>query len=122
MSLSGFGSGKSSEDDERPILVGQLDKKAWITGLTDYVNSMKEICPGYNHPSMEWLSVSFSMISLDQKRTVTVPPKQGGLAVAGQVARDVVSQPLSGMQRRLVGLAHRNAVPKPSSRQALLNQ
>ena len=97
MSLSGFGSGKSSEDDERPILVGQLDKKAWITGLTDYVNSMKEICPGYNHPSMEWLSVSFSMISLDQKRTVTASLEQGRIAVTGQVSGDVVSRPLSSM-------------------------
>ena len=83
---------------------------------------MKEICPGYNHPSMEWLSVGFLMISLDQKRTVTASPEQGGPAVTGQVVRDVVSQPLSGMQRRLVALAHRNTAQELSSRQAYLNQ
>ena len=76
MDLSGFGSGKSSEDDERPILVGQSDKKAWITGLTDYVNSMKEICPEYSHSSIGWLSVGFSMTSLDQRRNVTAPPSK----------------------------------------------
>ena len=75
MSLSGLGSGNPLAYDGRPILVGQTDKRGWITGLTDYVNSMKEICPGYNHPSMEWLSVGFSMISFDQKRTVTTPPE-----------------------------------------------
>ena len=83
---------------------------------------MKERCLNAVYPSMEWLSYGFSMISLDQGRTVTAPPKQGSIAVTGQVSRDVVSQPLSGIQRRLVALAHRNAVPEPSSRQALLNQ
>ena len=84
MSQSGLGSGSPSADDGRPIINGQTDKQGWITGLQDYVNSMKERCPDDIHPSEEWLANSFSMISLDQERTVTTPPKQGGLAVAGQ--------------------------------------
>ena len=67
MDLCGFGSGKSLADDERPVLTGQSDKQAWIDGLTDYVNSMKEICLGVNHPSMEWLAVGFSIISLTRE-------------------------------------------------------
>ena len=87
MDVRGFRSGKSSEDDEGPVLTGQLDKKAWFNGLTDYVNSMKEICPGANHPSMEWLAVGFSMISLDQGRTAAVTPEQGGLAAVRLAVR-----------------------------------
>ena len=95
MDVSGLATGKSSADDERPVLTGQLDKKAWFDGLTDYVNSMKEICPDYRHPSMEWLSSGFSMISLDQGRTAAATPEQGGLAAVRLAVRDKVSQPLS---------------------------
>ena len=44
MDVCGFGTGKSSADDKRLVLTRQSDKKAWFDGLTDYVNSMKEIC------------------------------------------------------------------------------
>ena len=84
MSLIGFGSGKSSEEDERPVLTGQSDKKAWITGLTDYVNSMKEICPGYSHSSIGWLLVDFSMTSMNQIRNITAPPSKTALPSLGK--------------------------------------
>ena len=83
MSQSGLGTGSPSMEDWRPILTGQTDKQGWITGLKDYVNSMKERCPYDIHPSEEWLANGFSMISLDQGRTVTAPLEQGGIAVTG---------------------------------------
>ena len=79
MDSSRFGPGRSSEE-ERPVLTGHLDKEAWIAGLTDYVNSMKEICADARHPPMEWLSAGFSMILLDQGQSATATPAQGSLA------------------------------------------
>ena len=37
---------------DRPITMGALTKEAWITGLVDYVNSMKQICPDIIHPPL----------------------------------------------------------------------
>ena len=122
MSQSGFGSGNSLADDWRPIINGRMDKRGWITGHQDNVNSMKERHPDDNHPTEEWLAYGFSMISLDQGRTVTAPLEKGGVAITGQVSGDVVSRPLSSMQRRLVGLTSNNANPEPRSQQAFLNQ
>ena len=108
MSQSGLRPGSSSEDDGRPILRtlqdGQTDSMDWITGLCDYVNSMKERCPGENHPDEEWLSKGFTMISLDRERTVTTAPKQGTSGVGGQVSggpASAASRPLVAMQRNL---------------------
>ena len=122
MSLSGFGSGNSPADDGRPIINGQTDKQGWITGLQDYVNSMKERCLDDIHPTEDWLAYGFSMISLDQGRTVTAPLEQGGVAITGQVSGDIVSRPLSGMQGRLVFLTSGNISSESSSRQALQSQ
>ena len=101
---------------------GRTDKQGWITGLQDYVNSMKERCPDTIHPTEDWLAYSFSMILLDQGRTVTVPLEQGGVAVTRQVSGDKVSRPLSGIQGRLVGLPSRKANSAPSSWQAHQSQ
>merc|ERR1712041_5265 len=101
MSQSGLGTGSLRGNHGRLILTGQTDSKGWINSLLDYVNSMKEHCPDDNHPNEEWLSTGFAMISLDQERTVTMPSKQGSLAVTGQGSGDSVSSQLPGMQRRL---------------------
>ena len=50
-----FGPGMLSMD-ERPITGGHSDKNDWITGLLDYVNSMKERCLDSIHPPEDWLS------------------------------------------------------------------
>ena len=117
MSQSGLGTGSPGGNDGRLILMGQTDSKGWITSLKDYVNSMKECCPDENHPNEEWLSAGFAMISLDQERTVTMPPKQGSPAVAGQGSGDSVSSQLSGMQQRLdvrtSGVANSELSSKP---------
>ena len=60
-----FGPGGPSADD-RPVLTGHADQEAWITGLVDYVNSMKRICPDVNHPPNDWLLHGFSMLSSDR--------------------------------------------------------
>ena len=60
-----FGPGMLSMD-KRPITAGHSDKDDWITGLVDYMNSMKERCPDAIHPPDDWLSKGFSIISLDQ--------------------------------------------------------
>ena len=103
MSLGGFGPGKSLKDDERPVFgAGQSDRKAWCNSLTEYVNSMKERCPEYNHhPSMDWLSQGFSMILLGQEREAVTTPEQGGVAVVGRGRGDLVSPSASNMQGRL---------------------
>ena len=100
MSLSGSGPGKSLKDDERPVFgAGQSDGKAWCDGLTEYVNSMKERCLEYNHhPSVDWLSHSFSMISLGQEGTAITTPEQGGIVVVGRGRGDLVSPSASNMQ------------------------
>ena len=122
MSQSGLGPGSSRGDDGRPILTGRTDSKGWITGLLDYVNSMKEYCPDDTHPNEEWLATGFAMILLDQERTVTTPPKQGSLAVTGQGSGDSVSSQLSGMQRRLDVRTAGVANSEPSSKSAHQNQ
>ena len=105
MSQSGLGSGSSLEDDRRPkIFYGQVDSKGWVTGLRDYVNSMKDRCPAEDHPSEEWLSQGSEMISLDQRRTVANAPKQGTSSVGGQRSggpASAASSQLSAMQRNL---------------------
>ena len=67
MSQSGHRPGSSNEEDERPILRsfqdGQMDSEDWITGLRDYVTTMREHYPGENHPDEQWLSKGFAMIS-----------------------------------------------------------
>ena len=81
MSQSGHRPGSSNEEDERPILRsfqdGQTDSEDWITGLCDYVNTMREHYPGENHPGEEWLSKGFAMILLDRERTVATNSQQG---------------------------------------------
>ena len=120
MDVCQFGTGKSSVDDERLVLTGQSDKKAWFDSLTDYVNSMKEICPNYNHhPSMEWLSFGFSMISLGQERTATATPKQGSSATIGRVVGDKVSQHMPNMQRRLDVNTRRHIAQELCSKQTV---
>ena len=118
MFQSGLGTGSPRGNDGRLILTGQTDSKGWITGLLDYVNSMKECCPDDTHPDEEWMATGFAMISLNQERTVATPPKQGSLAVTGQGSGDLVSSQLSGMQRRLdvrtSGVANSELSSKPA--------
>ena len=68
MSQSGPRSGSSLDNDERPILSLFRDShsefKGWITGLSDYMNTMKELYPGEDHPGADWLAKGFVMISL----------------------------------------------------------
>ena len=69
MSQSGPRSGSSLGDDERPILSSFRDSRTesedWITGLSDYVSTMRELYPGENHPKEDCLSNGFAMILLD---------------------------------------------------------
>ena len=53
--------------EERPITTGVVNREAWITGLLDYVNSMRAYCPDVTHPPEEWLAQGFSLFSSDQK-------------------------------------------------------
>ena len=124
MSLSGFGTGKSLKDDERPVFgAGWSDGKAWCDGLTEYVNSMKERCPEYNHhPSVDWLSHGFSMISLGQERTAVTTPEQDSLAVVGHGRGYLVSPRAFNMQSRLDAHTHRQLAQELSSRQTHLIQ
>ena len=66
MSQSGPRSGSSLSDDERPILSTFRDShsefESWVTGLNDYVNTMRELCPGMDHPGEGWLAKGIAMI------------------------------------------------------------
>ena len=115
MDHSGFGPGGYSEK-ERPVVTGQLDKDAWITGLTDYVNSMKDRCPDARHPPSEWLSDGFLMPSLNQGQSATANPAQGSLAAVSHVVREEVSQSTADMQRRLDKNTQRNTAYELNSR------
>ena len=89
MSQSGPRSGSSLDGDERPVLSAfrdsRLESKDWITGLCDYVATMRELYPGEKHPDEEWMSKGFAMISLDQGREVTTNSLQGVCGISGQV-------------------------------------
>ena len=108
MSQSGPKSGSSLGDDERPILSSFRDSRTesedWITGLSDYVTTMRELYPGENHPKEDWLSKGFAMISLGQGREVTTNSLQGVSGIGGQVSVGSASadpRSLSAMQRNL---------------------
>ena len=77
MSGSRFGTAKFSEDDERPIIKGLLDKEAWVTKLHNLVTTMRERYLDVAHPSVEWLSAGISMISLDQDQLAAAPLTHG---------------------------------------------
>ena len=101
MASSRFGPGGSSSGHERPIITGYPDKETWVTELQNYVTTMKERYPDADHPPMEWLTASVSMISLDKGQSAAATPAQGGLAAVRDVMRDEVTQPIPDMQRRL---------------------
>ena len=63
MASSRFEPRESSLGLEQTIITGYPDKKTWVTELQDYVTTMKERYSDAEHPPMEWLSASFSMIS-----------------------------------------------------------
>ena len=126
MSQSGPRSGSSLDGDERPVLSAFRDSRSeskdWITGLRDYVATMRELYPGEDHPDEEWMSKGFAMISLDQGREVTTNSLQGASGIGGQVpAVGSASAPprsLSAMQRNLdvatSGVASLGLSPRPA--------
>ena len=122
MSGSRFGTGKFSEDHERPILTGHSDKEAWVTELHNYVTTMRERYPDVAHPPVEWLSASISMISLDQDQSATTPLALGVHATVRDVVRDEVNKPISDMQQRLDEHTKRHTVNKLNIWQFQLTQ
>ncbi len=90
MSQSGPRSGSSLDNDERPILSSFRDSwsefEGWITGLIDYVNTMRELYPGEDHPGAGWLAKGIAMISLGQGREVTTNSLQGVSGIGRQVS------------------------------------
>ena len=108
MSQSGLRPSSSLDEDERPILSSFRDSRTesedWITGLSDYVTTMRELYPGKNHPKEDWLSKGFAMILLGQGREVTTNSLQGVSGIGGQVSggpATAAPRSLSAMQRNL---------------------
>ena len=126
MSQSGPRSGSSLDGDERPVLSAFRDSRSeskdWITGLRDYVATMRELYPGEKHPDEEWMSKGFAMISLDQGREVTTNSLQGVCGIGGQVpavgSASASPRSLSAMQRNLddatSGVASLGLSPRPA--------
>ena len=82
MSNPRLGHGKSSLENECPILMGQglLDKEAWVREFNNYLTAMRKN-PCINSPSIEWISNRFSMISLNQNQSAatSLPPDISGI-------------------------------------------
>ena len=123
-------SGSSLSNDERPILSAfwdsRLEFETWVTGLNDYVNTMRELYPGEDHPGADWLAKGFAMISLGQGREVTTESLQGVSGIGGQVPAvgEASASPrsLSAMQRNLDVATSRVASLGLSSRPAHSSQ
>ena len=77
------------EDDERPIPIGQSDKKAWITSFKNFVNSMKEICPVHSYFKVVVGILFNDFNGSDNECHCT--SQQDSLAVVGQVVRQILS-------------------------------
>merc|ERR1711873_215400 len=79
--------------------------EGWITGLSDYVTTMRKLYPGEDHPGADWLAKGFAMISLGQGREVATNSLQGVSGIGGQVSAvgEASASPrsLSAMQRNL---------------------
>ena len=102
-----FGSiGYSAED--RPVLTGHVDKEAWITGLVDYVNSMRAYCPGVTHPLEEGLTEGFSLFSSDQKPSAA--------AVSAHQGDSAMAQSLEDMHKTLDKHTRRNTAQELRAR------
>ena len=117
-----FGPSRPSAED-RPVITGHTDKEAWITGLIDYVNSMKEICPDAIHPPDDWLSKGISVISLDQGQlAAALSMHQGDISTVQSVMRAEVTQPLEDMQKTLDEHTQRHTANELNARQVHLSQ
>ena len=89
MDHNGFGPGGNSKK-ERPVVTGQLDKDAWVTGLVDYVNIMRDRCPDARHAPQDWLSARFSMLYMSQGQSAAATPEQSNLVAVHHVVRDEI--------------------------------
>ena len=97
---------------ERLIISGHSDKEDFVKALTGYLTSMKESNPNVHHPPIDWLNKVFSMILMDQDKSVVASP-EGSLAAVKEVVRhklQAVSQPHYDMRRRLDEHSNRHTV------------
>ena len=108
-----FGPGRPSAEDWL-ITTGLVNREAWITGLVDYVKSMKNYCPDVIHPPDDWLLQGFSMLSSDWGQSATaLPTHQGDSAMA---------QSLEDMCKTLDKYTRRNTATELRARQVHLSQ
>ena len=108
-----FGPGGPSAED-RPITTGHVNREAWITGLVDYVNSMKNYCPDVIHPPDDWLSQGFSMLSSDQG--------QSAAASSAHQGNSAMAKSLDNMCKTLDEHTRRNTANELTARQEHLSQ
>ena len=121
MSNPRFGSVKSSADNECPILMGHSDKEAWVRQFNNYLTIRRERTLDINHPSMEWISNGFSMISLNQNQSATMSLPPDVSVTVTNVVTDIVTQPIANMRKKLVEHSMRHSVSEVNSRQWALN-
>ena len=103
-----------SGPSDRQITMDMVNREAWITGLVDYVNSMRTYCPDVTHPPEDWLSQGFSMLSSDHRQlAAALSTHQGDSAMA---------QSLKEMRRTLDKHTRRNTASELRARQVHLSQ
>ena len=83
---------------------------------------MRERTSDINHPSMEWISNGFSMISLNQNQSAaTSLPPDVSVTVRDMVT-GVVTQPITDMRKKLGEHTKRHSVNEVNYQQWALNQ
>ena len=99
-----------------------MDKEAWVRKFNNYLTTMRERTQDINHPSMEWISNRFSMISLNQNQSATMSLPPDVSVTVRDVVTDVLTQPITDMRKKLEEHTKRHSVNEVNSRQWQFNQ
>ena len=113
---------RPSGGDSCSIMTGTFNREAWVKEFMDYLNTMRESSPDHNHPSLEWVRLGFSQISLDpdQSAVASLPPDIN-IAVRSAVA-NIVDGPIADLRKKLDKHTKHHSVNEVNSRQITLNQ
>ena len=78
-----------------------FDKEGWLKGLTDYLKTMRERNPDFNHPGIDWMQLGFSHISFDFDQSDPAILFQDINIIVTNVVADKVGSPMADMRKKL---------------------